>query len=53
MSGHWGFIWGAYGVTALCLAAEVILLLQRRRTMLRRVGRNSRTSSGDGNETKA
>ncbi len=47
MSGHWGFIWGAYGVTAVFLAAEVILLWQRRRTMLRRLGRISRASSGD------
>ncbi len=47
MSGHWAFIWGAYGVTAVCMTLEVILLLQRRRTMLRRLGRISRASSGD------
>jgi heme exporter protein CcmD len=31
MSGHAFYIWGAYGVTVVCLVLEVIFLLKRKR----------------------
>jgi heme exporter protein D len=31
MGGYAGYIWGAYGVTFLLLAVEVLLLLKRKR----------------------
>jgi heme exporter protein D len=37
--GYAFFVWGAYGMAALLLMAEVLLLRQRRRTILSRIGR--------------
>jgi heme exporter protein D len=31
MGGYAGYVWGAYGVTFLLLALEVILLMKRKR----------------------
>lgn len=39
MGGYGLYVWGSYGVTALCMAVEVILLLSRKRTLLQRLGR--------------
>jgi heme exporter protein D len=39
MGGYALYVWGAYGVTAVVIAAEVWLLAQRRRTLLLRLGR--------------
>jgi heme exporter protein D len=33
MGGYGLYVWGSYGVTALCLVAEVWLLATRRRTL--------------------
>jgi heme exporter protein CcmD len=35
MGGYAGFVWGSYGVTALCIAAEVTLLMTRERRLKR------------------
>lgn len=32
MGGYATYVWGAYGVTALLLAAEILLLLRKART---------------------
>ncbi len=54
MGGYAFYVWGSYGVTALVLVIEVILLRRRRRTLLRRVGRIKRNvSAGVGHETQA
>jgi heme exporter protein CcmD len=33
-------VWGSYAVAALAIAAELALLVRRRRTLLRRLGRS-------------
>ena len=35
MGGYAGFVWGSYGVTAACIALEIIMLVRRRRAALR------------------
>ena len=35
MGGYAGFIWGSYGVTAACMALEIVLLAARHRAALR------------------
>ena len=35
MGGYAGFVWGSYGVTALCIALEVALLVARARRLRR------------------
>jgi len=42
MGGYGFYVWGAYGVTALLLAAEVIAVVRRRRSLLVRLGRMKR-----------
>jgi len=37
MGGYGGYVWGAYGVTLVLLAAEVALLKGRRRRALERL----------------
>ena len=39
MGGYGLYVWGSYGVTALFMVTEVILLLGRKRTLLQRLGR--------------
>ena len=34
MGGYAFYVWGAYGVTFTCLAAEVVLLVRRRKVAL-------------------
>jgi len=54
MGGYGLYVWGSYGVTAIALVAEIILLRHRRRTLLRRAGRRNRSlSMGVGHETQA
>jgi len=44
MGGYAGFIWGSYGVTAACMALEIILLAERHRAALRALpGATTRT----------
>ena len=46
MGGYAGFIWGSYGVTAACMALEIVLLTARRRAALRALpGAESRTAT--------
>ena len=40
MGGYAFYVWGAYGVTALAIAAELWMLAWRRRTLLQRLGRS-------------
>ena len=35
MGGYAGFVWGSYGVTALCITFEVTLLIARQRRLPR------------------
>jgi len=46
MGGYAFYVWGSYGMVAAALALEVILLLRRRRTLLRRLGRMHRMRAG-------
>jgi heme exporter protein D len=39
MGGYALYVWGAYGVTAATIGAELWLLARRRRTLLLRLGR--------------
>lgn len=45
MGGYALFVWGSYGVTALCMAVEVVLLLRRKRTLLQRLSRTNRVTA--------
>lgn len=40
MGGYGVYVWGSYAVTALLLAGELWLLVRRRRTLRRRLGRS-------------
>jgi heme exporter protein D len=40
MGGYGLYVWGAYGVAALAVVVELWLLVRRRRTLLRRLGRS-------------
>lgn len=51
MGGRAFFVWGSYGVFALFIAAELILLARRRRTIWRRLSRISRINDGVNDET--
>ena len=42
MGGRAWFVWGSYGVTALCIAIELWLLRVRRRATLQRLARLAR-----------
>lgn len=35
MGGYAGYVWGSFGITALCIIAELMLLAARRRRLLR------------------
>lgn len=36
MGGYGGYVWGSYGVTALCVVIEIAVLVAHRRRLLRR-----------------
>lgn len=42
MGGYAFYVWGSYGVTALFLLIEVILVMSRKRTITHRLGRRLR-----------
>ncbi len=44
------YVWGSYGVLALCLLIEVISLRHQRRTIKQRVGRIVRVATRQENE---
>jgi heme exporter protein D len=41
MGGYAGYIWGSFGVTAACIAVEIIVLRTRHRAALRALQRAS------------
>ena len=45
MGGYGLYVWGAYAVTAAVIAAEVVALVRRGRTLRARGGRSSRGQS--------
>jgi len=45
MGGYGGYVWGAYGVTLVLLAAEVVLLRARRRRALQHVQQHGNVGS--------
>ncbi len=45
MGTHGAYIWGSYGVTALFMVAETILVLRHKRTLLQRLGRMVRLNA--------
>jgi len=47
--GYAQFVWGAYGMAALLLVAEVLQLRHERRTILNRLGRLMRMRVPGGN----
>ena len=51
MGGYGFYVWGSYGVTLLCIVAELFLLGQRRRTLLRQMTQMLRLNRKDRNET--
>lgn len=52
MGGYGFFVWMSYGVTALLMVTEVILLARRRRTILQRLGRIRKAKLGVGHEAQ-
>lgn len=42
MGGHGSYIWGAYGVTALFMLIEVILLITKKKSLVKRLKRMAR-----------
>lgn len=47
MGSHGAYIWGSFGVTALFMIGEAIIVVRRRRTLLQRLGRMSRLNTGE------
>jgi heme exporter protein D len=45
MGGYGLYVWGAYAVTTVVIAAEVITLMRRGRTLRARAGRSSHAQS--------
>ena len=45
MGGYGLYVWGAYAVTAVVIAAEVVTLVRRGRTLRARAGRSSHAQS--------
>lgn len=52
MGGYAFYVWGSYGVTALFLVLEVVLLLLRKRTIIQRLGRRIRMRIEVNNEAQ-
>ena len=52
MGGYAFYVWGSYGVTALFLALEVVLLSLRKRTITQRLGRRIRMRIEVNNEAQ-
>ena len=42
MGGYAFYVWGSYGVTALFLTVETVLVILRKRTITQRLGRRIR-----------
>ena len=52
MGGYAFYVWGSYGVTALFLIVEVIMVISRKRTITQRLGRRLRMRGEVKNETQ-
>ncbi len=52
MGGYAFYVWGAYGVTALFLILEVVLVIVRKRTITQRLGRRIRMRIEVNNEAQ-
>ena len=52
MGGYAFYVWGSYGVTALFLILEVILVMLRKRTITQRLGRRIRMRIEVNNEAQ-
>lgn len=54
MGGYGLYVWGSYLVTVACIAAEVLLLRARRRTLVERLSLTAMSASAeDKDETPA
>jgi len=53
MGGYGFYIWGSYGLAAVLIVAEIILVRRRRRTILGRLGRMTGIAVGENDETQA
>jgi heme exporter protein D len=51
MGGYGFYVWGSYAVALLCIAAEVFLIAQRKRTLLKRLTQMLRLTGKGRNET--
>jgi heme exporter protein D len=51
MGGYGFYVWGSYAVTLICIVAEIVLLAQRRRTLLRQLTQMLRLTRKERNET--
>jgi len=47
MGGYAGYVWGAYGVTAIVIVVELVALRARRRAAVQDVIRRARGGAGD------
>lgn len=52
MGGYALYVWGAYGVTAVVMLFEVLLLVHQKRTLWRRLGRITRMGMKVKNEAQ-
>jgi len=52
MGGYAFYVWGSYGVTALFLLVEVVMVVSRKRTITQRLGRRMRMRGEVKNETQ-
>ncbi len=52
MGGYALYVWGSYGVTALFMLIEVVLLIKRRRSLMQRLVRLARINRESGYESK-
>ncbi len=53
MGGYAFYVWGSYGMAIVLLAGEILLVVGRRRTTLRRLSLTRRMTANDRNETPA
>ena len=45
MGGYAFYVWGSYGVTALFMLIEIILVIRNKRTLMQRLARMARMNS--------
>ena len=53
MGGYALYVWGSFGVTAVLMAAEPLLLRSRRKALLRRISRLVRIKAEERHESQA